>query len=80
MCGTVLDLMRALVGDNTGKQSIASLDSLDGLVMKDLNKDFQDAHKVRELFRAKFMQKMSIALAKKVTWQSLFLKSVLILS
>lgn len=66
---TVLDLMRALVGDNENKTKYCFiLDSLDGLIMKeDLNKDFQDAHKVAggALLGAKFMQKMSIALAKR---------------
>ena len=66
---TVLDLMRALVGDNQNKTRYCFiLDSLDGLIMKeDLNKDFQDAHKVAggALLGAKFMQKMSIALAKR---------------
>ncbi len=66
---TVLDLMRALVGDNQNKTKYCFiLDSLDGLIMKeDLKKDFQDAHKVAggALLGAKFMQKMSIALAKR---------------
>lgn len=66
---TVLDLMRALVGDNQNKIKYCFiLDSLDGLIMKeDLKKDFQDAHKVAggALLGAKFMQKMSIALAKR---------------
>lgn len=66
---TVLDLMRALVGDNEAKTKYCFiLDSLDGLITKeDLNKDFQDAHKVAggALLGAKFMQKMSIALAKR---------------
>lgn len=66
---TVLDLMRALVGDNENKTKYCFiLDSLDGLIMKeDLKKDFQDAHKVAggALLGAKFMQKMSIALAKR---------------
>jgi RecA/RadA recombinase len=66
---TVLDLMRALVGDNDNKTKYCFiLDSLDGLIMKeDLKKDFQDAHKVAggALLGAKFMQKMSIALAKR---------------
>jgi len=66
---TVLDLMRALVGDNKNKTKYCFiLDSLDGLIMKeDLKKDFQDAHKVAggALLGAKFMQKMSIALAKR---------------
>lgn len=66
---TVLDLMRLLVGDNKNKTRYCFvLDSLDGLIMKDdLKKDFQDAHKVAggALLGAKFMQKMSIALAKR---------------
>jgi RecA/RadA recombinase len=66
---TVLDLMRALVGDNKNKTKYCFiLDSLDGLIMKeDLKKDFQDSHKVAggALLGAKFMQKMSIALAKR---------------
>jgi len=66
---TVLDLMRALVGDNKNKTKYCFiLDSLDGLIMKDdLKKDFEDAHKVAggALLGAKFMQKMSIALAKR---------------
>jgi RecA/RadA recombinase len=66
---TVLDLMRALVGDNKAKTKYCFiLDSLDGLITKeDLNKDFHDAHKVAggALLGAKFMQKMSIALAKR---------------
>lgn len=66
---TVLDLMRLLVGDNESKiQYCFILDSLDGLIMKDdLKKNFEDAHKVAggALLGAKFMQKMSIALAKR---------------
>jgi RecA/RadA recombinase len=66
---TVLDLMRLLVGDNKNKtQYCFILDSLDGLIMKDdLNKNFEDSHKVAggALLGAKFMQKMSIALAKR---------------
>jgi RecA/RadA recombinase len=66
---TVLDLMRLLVGDNkSGIKYCFILDSLDGLIMKeDLKKDFHDAHKVAggALLGAKFMQKMSIALAKR---------------
>ena len=66
---TVLDLMRLLVGDNKNQTRYCFvLDSLDGLIMKDdLKKDFQDSHKVAggALLGAKFMQKMSIALAKR---------------
>ena len=66
---TVLDLMRVLIGDNKEKIKYCFvLDSLDGLIMKDdLKKDFQDSHKVAggALLGAKFMQKMSIALAKR---------------
>ena len=66
---TVLDLMKVLIGDNTSKTRYCFvLDSLDGLIMKDdLKKDFQDSHKVAggALLGAKFMQKMSIALAKR---------------
>ena len=66
---TVLDLMRLLIGDNKEKTRYCfMLDSLDGLIMKeDLKKDFHDAHKVAggALLGAKFMQKMSIALAKR---------------
>lgn len=66
---TVLDLMRVLVAQNpdTTKYCFV-LDSLDGLIMKDdLNKGFEDSHKVAggALLGAKFMQKMSIALAKR---------------
>lgn len=66
---TVLDLMRVLISNNKNKTKYCFiLDSLDGLIMKDdLKKDFQDAHKVAggALLGAKFMQKMSIALAKR---------------
>ena len=66
---TVLDLMRVLIGDNSSNTRYCFiLDSLDGLIMKDdLKKDFQDSHKVAggALLGAKFMQKMSIALAKR---------------
>jgi RecA/RadA recombinase len=66
---TVLDLMRVLIGENKDKTRYCFvLDSLDGLIMKDdLKKDFQDSHKVAggALLGAKFMQKMSIALAKR---------------
>lgn len=66
---TVLDLMRALVSTNKDKIKYCFvLDSLDGLIMKDdLKKDFADAHKIAggALLGAKFMQKMSIALAKR---------------
>jgi RecA/RadA recombinase len=66
---TVLDLMRILVAKNPeGTKYCFVLDSLDGLIMKDdLSKGFEDAHKVAggALLGAKFMQKMSIALAKR---------------
>ena len=66
---TVLDLMRVLVTKNQESTRYCFvLDSLDGLIMKDdLNKGFEDAHKVAggALLGAKFMQKMSIALAKR---------------
>jgi len=66
---TVLDLMRVLIANNKNKTKYCFiLDSLDGLIMKeDLKKDFHDAHKVAggALLGAKFMQKMSIALAKR---------------
>ena len=66
---TVLDLMRVLVAKNTEQTKYCFvLDSLDGLIMKDdLNKGFEDSHKVAggALLGAKFMQKMSIALAKR---------------
>ena len=66
---TVLDLMRVLVTKNPEATKYCFiLDSLDGLIMKDdLNKGFEDAHKVAggALLGAKFMQKMSIALAKR---------------
>jgi len=66
---TVLDLMRVLVVRNPEETKYCFvLDSLDGLIMKDdLNKGFEDAHKVAggALLGAKFMQKMSIALAKR---------------
>lgn len=66
---TVLDLMRVLVAKNPDETKYCFvLDSLDGLIMKDdLVKDFQDSHKVAggALLGAKFMQKMSIALAKR---------------
>ena len=65
----VLDLMRTLIMDNPeGVRYCFILDSIDGLIMKDdLNKSFDDAHKVAggALLGAKFMQKMSIALAKR---------------
>tara|TARA_R110000851_G_scaffold127855_1_gene260003 strand:- start:5230 stop:5952 length:723 start_codon:yes stop_codon:yes gene_type:complete len=61
--------MRALVSTNKDKIKYCFvLDSLDGLIMKDdLKKDFADAHKIAggALLGAKFMQKMSIALAKR---------------
>ena len=66
---TVLDLMRLLIGDKSNKTRYCFvLDSLDGLIMKDdLKKSFEDAHKIAggALLGAKFMQKMSIALAKR---------------
>jgi RecA/RadA recombinase len=66
---TVLDLMRALVGENKSKIKYCFIiDSLDGLIMKDdLKKGFEDSHKIAggALLGAKFMQKMSIALAKR---------------
>ena len=66
---TVLDLMRVLVAKNPEETRYCFvLDSLDGLIMKDdLNKGFEDSHKVAggALLGAKFMQKMSIALAKR---------------
>ena len=66
---TVLDLMRTLVSQNKDKVKYCFvLDSLDGLIMKDdLKKDFVDSHKVAggAVLGAKFMQKMSIALAKR---------------
>ena len=66
---TVLDLMRVLVAKNPeGIKYCFVLDSLDGLIMKDdLVKGFEDSHKVAggALLGAKFMQKMSIALAKR---------------
>lgn len=66
---TVLDLMRVLVARNPEETRYCFvLDSLDGLIMKDdLEKGFEDSHKVAggALLGAKFMQKMSIALAKR---------------
>lgn len=66
---TVLDLMRVLVAKNPEETRYCFiLDSLDGLIMKgDLDKGFEDSHKVAggALLGAKFMQKMSIALAKR---------------
>ena len=66
---TVLDLMRVLVVRNPDQTKYCFiLDSLDGLIMKDdLKKGFEDSHKVAggALLGAKFMQKMSIALAKR---------------
>lgn len=66
---TVLDLMRVLVARNPEQTKYCFvLDSLDGLIMKDdMEKDFEDSHKVAggALLGAKFMQKMSIALAKR---------------
>ena len=65
----VLDIMRTLIMDNPENVRYCFiLDSIDGLIMKDdLNKSFDDAHKVAggALLGAKFMQKMSIALAKR---------------
>ncbi len=66
---TVIELIQVLINNNKNKIKYCFiLDSLDGLIMKeDLNKSFQDAHKVAggALLGAKFMQKMSIALAKR---------------
>jgi RecA/RadA recombinase len=66
---TVVELIQALIMNNKEKIKYCFvLDSLDGLIMKeDLNKSFSDAHKVAggALLGAKFMQKMSIALAKR---------------
>lgn len=66
---TVLDLMSVLIGDNPSKTRYCFIiDSLDGLIMKDdLKKGYHDSHKVAggALLGAKFMQKMSIALAKR---------------
>lgn len=66
---TVLDLMRVLIARNPSETRYCFiLDSLDGLIMKDdLKKSFEDSHKVAggALLGAKFMQKMSIALAKR---------------
>lgn len=66
---TVLDLMRVLIAKTPEAIKYCFiLDSLDGLIMKDdLKKDFEDSHKVAggALLGAKFMQKMSIALAKR---------------
>ena len=66
---TVVDAMRTLVMENQeGLRFCFIIDSLDGLITKgDLHKNFEDAHKVAggALLGAKFMQKMSIALAKR---------------
>lgn len=66
---TVIELIQALITNNKdGIKYCFILDSLDGLIMKeDLNKSYGDAHKVAggALLGAKFMQKMSIALAKR---------------
>jgi RecA/RadA recombinase len=66
---TVIELIQALITNNKdGIKYCFVLDSLDGLIMKDdLKKSFSDAHKVAggALLGAKFMQKMSIALAKR---------------
>jgi RecA/RadA recombinase len=66
---TVLDLMRVLIARNPSETRYCFiLDSLDGLITKDdLNKSFEDSHKIAggALLGAKFMQKMSIALAKR---------------
>lgn len=66
---TVLDLMRVLIAKTPEAIKYCFvLDSLDGLIMKDdLKKNFEDSHKVAggALLGAKFMQKMSIALAKR---------------
>ena len=66
---TVIELIQALITNNkNGIKYCFVLDSLDGLIMKDdLKKSFSDAHKVAggALLGGKFMQKMSIALAKR---------------
>ena len=66
---TVVDAMRTLVMENEDQLRFCFIiDSLDGLITKDdLNKNFEDSHKVAggALLGAKFMQKMSIALAKR---------------
>lgn len=66
---TVIELIQALINNNKNKIKYCFvIDSLDGLIMKeDLKKSFSDAHKVAggALLGAKFMQKMSIALAKR---------------
>jgi len=66
---TVVDAMRTLVMENEGGLRFCFIiDSLDGLITKsDLSKNFEDSHKVAggALLGAKFMQKMSIALAKR---------------
>lgn len=66
---TVLDLMRVLIARTPEAIKYCFvLDSLDGLIMKDdLKKNFEDSHKIAggALLGAKFMQKMSIALAKR---------------
>lgn len=66
---TVLEVMKMLILNNDdGNKYCFVLDSLDGLITKDdLNKSFEDAHKVAggALLGAKFMQRMSISLAKR---------------
>jgi len=66
---TVLEAMKTLILSNEEKTKYCFvLDSLDGLITKDdMNKTFEDAHKVAggALLGAKFMQKMSISLAKR---------------
>jgi RecA/RadA recombinase len=66
---TVLEVMKMLILNNDEENKYCFvLDSLDGLITKDdLNKSFEDAHKVAggALLGAKFMQRMSISLAKR---------------
>ena len=69
MYETVLEVMKMLILNNDDEYKYCFvLDSLDGLITKDdLNKSFEDAHKVAggALLGAKFMQRMSISLAKR---------------
>lgn len=66
---TVVGLMRELVTKNDDKIKYCfALDSVDGLILKnDVDKSFEDATKVAggAVVAAKFMQRMSIALAKR---------------
>ena len=66
---TVVGLMRELVTKNDDKIKYCfALDSVDGLILKnDMDKSFEDATKVAggAVVAAKFMQRMSIALAKR---------------